>query len=128
MGISSLLDYFFFFTNTPENLSIAFIVCTIIALIVNSIPNRKLLGYNITDQILDLLPNLMTASIMCLSVYFIGRININTTLLLFIQVFSGVGIYIFLNILIKNSSLIYLWNFMKSLWRKHDKKISKSSN
>lgn len=112
---------FLFFTNSPQQLALAFWVCTTIALIVNSIPNRKLLGYKWKYQLLDLLPNLITAVIMCFCVHMIGKLQINVYLLLFIQVFAGVLIYFSLNVLIKNQNLYYILSYFKERKHKHEK-------
>ena len=109
---------FLIFTDSPQVLALAFVVCTLIALIVNLIPNTKLINYKIIHQILDLLPNLITAGVMCVCVTFIGMLEMNRVLLLGIQIASGAMIYFVLNILIRNPSLRYMFEIMKSLLKK----------
>lgn len=109
---------FMLLTNTPEMLSIAFFVCTIIALVVNSIPNRKLLGYRFRDQIKDLMPNLFFSLIMGIFVYTIGKIEVNVILLLVIQIIAGVCSYSLMSLLFNKSSLIFIQNSLKGLFRK----------
>ena len=112
------IGFFVFFAKDAYDLAFYTVVCTIIALIVNSIPNRKMLKYNYGSQLKDILPSLISALIMAICVLLIGKININKILLLFIQVISGIFIYLIINIIIKNKSLTYLFNFIK----KRDKK------
>lgn len=114
------IGLFLIFTKTPETLALAFIVCTFIAIIVNSIPNQRLLGYKIRYQIMDLLPNLITSSIMCGCVLLVGSLGIDNTVLSFgLKVLTGAIVYFTLNLVIKNESLVYLWNFVKDFVKSH---------
>ena len=121
-GYFITIALFLIFSNSPQSIALAFIVCTVIALVVNSIPNMRLIDYKITQQIMDLLPNLITSVMMCVAVYFIGMIDINKTLLLIVQVVLGIVIYFVLNLLTRNSSLTYILGFVKSLLKKKEKK------
>lgn len=114
---------FLFLSDSPTTLALAFIVCTFIAIVVNSVPNIKYLGYKIRHQILDLLPNLITAVIMCACVFLLGLLKINPILLLFLQIFAGVLVYIVINLLIRNSSLFYMLDFLKTKFFKKNKEI-----
>lgn len=122
IGYFITIALFLIFTNTPQQLAMAFCICTTIALIVNSIPNQKLLGYKLKYQIIDLLPNLITAIAMCICVILIGKLKINIYLSFVIQVFSGIIIYLALNFLIKNDSLMYLLNFIKERFKTKNEK------
>lgn len=118
VGYFLTIGLFLIFTNTPQQLALAFWVCTCIALIVNSIPNQILLGYKFKYQLLDILPNLVTSIIMCVIVSFIGKLNLNIYILLLLQVLTGIVVYLLLNIIIKNSSLLYIVNFIKERFKK----------
>ena len=120
-GYFITMALFLAFSNSPSILAFSFIVCTAIALLVNSIPNVKLINYRISQQLRDLIPNLITSVVMCVAVAFIGMISMNRTMLLAIQVLSGAGIYLFLNLLIKNSSLLYALEFVKTMLKKRRK-------
>lgn len=123
-GYFITIALFLCFTNTPESLALAFLVCTIIAIIVNAIPNRKLIGYKFRYQILDLLPNLITAVIMLIFVSLVGMLKVNNILLLILQILAGVVVYLTLNIIIKNPSLIYIWGIIKNRELKNHEKNS----
>lgn len=82
--------------------------------LINTWPNRYLLKYKYTDQIADILPNLLIAFIMGVIVYLIGFLNISLLLSLVLQIVSGGIIYLILSILTKNDSFIYLINILKS--------------
>ena len=62
--------------------------------IINSWPNKKLLNYSYKDQIMDILPSTALALVMGLCVIAIGRLNINSLLLLLIQISMGMIVYV----------------------------------
>ncbi len=103
-----IIALFIFLGQTPEALAISSVCCTAVAIIVNSIPNRKLIGYSYRLQIVDLLPNLFCAVIMCIAVSLIGTAPIDTFPSLCLQIGSGIIIYIILSIFTNNSSFKYL--------------------
>ena len=104
---------FVLFSTRPEMLAVASIVNTLIATVINTVPNVKLIGYKVKYQLYDILPNLITSTIMCVCVLLIGRLELNVYLLLFIQVVSGVVIYLALNVLIRNPNLKLAINMVK---------------
>lgn len=82
--------------------------------LINTWPNRYLLKYKYTDQIADILPNLLIALIMGVIVYLIGFLNISLLLSLVLQIVSGGIIYLILSIITKNDSFTYLINILKN--------------
>ena len=112
-GYFITIALFLQYTDTPQALAMAFFVCTLIAIIVNSIPNKKLIDYSFKAQILDLLPNLITSSLMCACVTLVGRLQMNHVISLLLQIFTGAVVYLILNIVIKNSSLMYIVHMVK---------------
>ena len=109
------IAFFVFFSTSAEILASAYIFCTIIQIIVNSIPNKHLIGYKYSLQFMDIAPNLMIASIMCFSVFLIGIIPMSNTLSLLLQVISGSLIYICLSYLTKNASFKYFLDLFENL-------------
>ena len=105
---------FVIFTDRPELLALASIVNTVIATIVNIVPNSRLIGYKAKNQLLDVLPNLITSTVMCICVLLIGRLNMNMYALLVLQVVMGIIIYLLLNILVKNKNYEYVLNTIVS--------------
>lgn len=120
-GYFLTITAFLFLTKSPEHLAVAFIVCTGIAIVVNSIPNIKLLGYKLRYQVMDVLPNLLTALVTCALVFCLNMLTINKLVLLLIQVIVGAGAYLGINLLIKNTSLLYLVSFIKRVFHKKHK-------
>ena len=112
---------FVFVSTSPIVFAFSNILCTLIATAVNTIPNRKLLGYRYRLQIVDLLNNLFSTAVMCVAVYFVGYIAINKLLLLIIQILVGALVYVGVNVLIKNENLVYFYNILKSMIKRKKK-------
>ena len=113
-----VIALFVFYGETPQMLAFSAIVCTLIATVVNSIPNIQLIGYSLGKQLADLLPNLITAAIMCVAVLLVGRLKLATGLLLALQIFTGVVVYLIENILIKSPSLKFMLESLYKIARK----------
>lgn len=115
---------FLFFTDTPVYFALSAIVCTLIAIVVNSIPNQKLLGYKLRQQIADLLPNLLSAGVMYFAVWLTGAV-LNGALsplpVLIIQTAVGVAVYALVSLITRNSSFFYLWKTLKEMLKSKKK-------
>lgn len=109
---------FIFLTNSPEYLALACVINSLIATVINTFPNRKLIGYKYRLQVIDVLPNLMTSLIMGGAVFAIGLLPLSPFVLLVLQVIVGVTVYLLVNILIRNKNLTYLWNTVKEFLTK----------
>ena len=117
-----IIILFVILSKNPIVLALSSIVCTVFATVVNTYPNRKLLGYKYKYQLSDLLPNLIISIIMGIVVYLMKYIQISKFLILILQVFIGVIIYILLSKLTKNENLYYLIDYIRSYFRKRDAK------
>lgn len=104
---------FVLFSDKPELLAVAMVINTLLATLINTFPNRRLIGYRYRMQIADLLPNFILALVMGAVVYSMNFIEMNTFLLLILQLIAGVGIYLALSILTKNESFSYLLGYLK---------------
>ena len=109
----AVIAAFLFLGSTPQSLAVAAIVCTGIALAVNSFPNRKLIGYSLKQQAADILPNLLISVLMCACVMCIGLIPLNRMALLALQVISGALIFLALSFVTKNRNLNYLIGILR---------------
>ena len=110
-----IIALFVWLADTPQALAISSIACTMVALIVNMVPNQRLIGYSLLQQLLDLLPNLCIAIAMCVVVSLVGMLPIAAFLLLVLQIITGVAVYVLLNVLFKNPSYIYMLSLVKNL-------------
>ena len=110
-------------SNTPETLAATALINTLIAMVVNSAPNKKLIGYGFKQQILDVLPNLLVAAVMGGSVYAIGYLSLPIWLTLIMQIIGGVVVYVGLNVIIKNPDFKYIWKTFKGVLKKTEDEL-----
>ena len=81
--------------------------------IINSWPNKKLLGYSYLAQIKDILPSLIVSIGMGTIVYCINFFNLSDVVTLFIQIITGCGIYICASKCLNMDSYTYLLSMVK---------------
>lgn len=104
---------FVFLSPSAEIMAISAAACVVVQILVNSIPNVKLINYKIRYQIWDLLPNLLMSVVMAAAVWGFGYLNkqfmhINLIVVLILQLLIGVVLYLGMSILTRNKSYIYL--------------------
>ncbi len=109
---------FVFLTDKPEFLALACIINTCLATVINTYPNRKLIGYRYRLQIADVLPNFLISLAMGAAVYAIGFLPLSPLWTLIIQVLSGMIIYVGLAFITRNSNFKYLLKTLKSFLKK----------
>lgn len=80
---------------------------------VNSYPNRKLLRYTISEQLKDIFSPIAMGFVMVIVVTMIGKIKINPSILLIVQIFSGIITYILLSYFSKNKEFMFLISKIK---------------
>ena len=82
--------------------------------IVTSLPIKKLLNYGAADQFRDIWKNLVSAALMGAAVYALGLLlPLPTALMLCVQVLCGTAVYVLLNLILKNDSLLYILSLLK---------------
>lgn len=108
---------FVWFTDSPEMLAVSSIICTMIATVVNTVPNRSLIGYRYREQIKDILPNLLLASIMGGTVLVINELAFSPVMVLLIQLLVGAILYVVLSVITKNENFVYVLNMIKMIIR-----------
>lgn len=109
----AVITAFVFLSGRPEILALSSLVCTFVALVINTLPNRKLIGYRYRLQLMDILPNLVSAAVMGGIVLLLGRLRISACLLLMLQILTGAAIYVCLSIITKNENFGYLLDTIK---------------
>ncbi len=112
-----------FFSDKPQVLAFVSIITALIATVLNTQPNVKLIGYKYIDQFRDVSMNFMSSIIMCITVYALNYIHINNKpVLLTIQIFTGAVVYFVINLIVKNEALSLLkdivWTVFKSFGEK----------
>ena len=109
---------------SPLAIAISMLATNIAFIFVNAIPNKRLIGYSLGEQMIDILPNVFMGLIMGVIVFVIQLVPMNNYLLLLIQVISGISIYLLFSIVFKNKEFLYLLNVVKSAFKKKTKSLS----
>lgn len=86
----------------------------VISMIINVIPNKKLIGYSAWQQVRDLFPALLLSSIMGISVSAISFFDLPVVVELMLQVIVGGMVYIFFSWLFRVESFMYLVSIVQS--------------
>ena len=87
--------------DSPLAIAMTGLVTTWIGWFVNSWPNRKLLGYSMKEQMVDLLPSMIMSVLMAGCVLLIGTFQIHVLLKLVLQVIAGIVVYILMSAIVK---------------------------
>ncbi len=90
-------------------------VSTVINMVINAWPNKKLLNYGYLEQMKDILLGILLAVVMGFCIYPIQWLGLSDILTLCIQVPLGAVIYIAGSLLLKLDSFIYLWEIVKPI-------------
>ena len=85
----------------------------LIQIVINSLPNRRLIGYKGVYQLQDIIPNLFTAGFMCVVSIVVGKLSLSPALLMFVQIIVGASTYLALAIISKNKSLMIILDLVK---------------
>ncbi len=109
---------FVFLSNSPVLLAVSAIVCTLIATVINTFPNRKLIGYKYRYQLADILPNLIISLIMGGVILLMNRLPLAPLWLLLLQLVAGVALYLVLSLITRNQSFLYLCGTLKQFLKK----------
>ncbi len=94
------------------------LLSSVLSQIINSWPNRKLLGYGYLEQVRDFAPGILLAAVMGICVYFVGYLPLPMIITLLIQIVLGAIIYIAASAILKLEEFEYLLGMVKSFIRK----------
>ena len=83
------------------------------ALCVNVAPNRKLIGYGLMEQIMDVLPNWLLSAAMLLLVRSVSALGLPLLPELIVMVLVGVAGYVSMSVIFRMESFTYIWNLVK---------------
>ncbi len=107
-----------------EAMAYSLFISTLTGTLINTYPNKKLLGYRWAEQMKDILPNLALAAGMAVPVYFLQYLPLGDFPLLVLQVLTGAAIYIGLSALLKMECFVYLWGNARSFLKGAKKRTS----
>lgn len=113
-----IIAIFVIVTPSPETLALSALFCTLVQIMVNSIPNKKLINYSFKNQFIDLFPSFFSALIMCFIVYALRQSSELGPMLLVKQVLIGVSSYLLLIMLFGKKRLFSLLSFLKGVFNK----------
>jgi O-antigen/teichoic acid export membrane protein len=99
-------------------IAIGQVISTIISTFINVYPNKHLLNYSYREQWADIMPSLVLAVIMGITVYMFNLINIAAWKVLGLQLVVGVGSYIGLAKIFRVESLSYLIATLTNLFKR----------
>ena len=74
---------------------------------------KKTISYDFKEQLADILPAIIISLVMYAAVALLGLLNINHLLLLALQVFLGIGVYMTLSALFGLSAFTFIVDFVK---------------
>lgn len=95
-------------------IAISLLIGAVINAIVDAIPNKKMLGYGVGRQTLDILPALLMSAAMFACVYPLAMLPLSNVLTLVIQIATGIVVYVLLSLITKNESMRYILAIIKS--------------
>ena len=95
---------------------------TLLCMIINAYPNKKLLKYSFLEQMKDILPGILLAVFMGVCVYFVQWLPLNDWLALLIQVILGALIYIGGSKLFQLEAFSYIISVAKGYLHKRAKR------
>lgn len=94
----------------------------VVALIFNTLPNKKLLDYGLLEQIKDIVPYWIMSGVMMLGVWGVSCIPLgNVYVELAVMVLAGGAIYILLSLIFRVEAFNYILNTIKSFFRNSGK-------
>lgn len=95
---------------SPLAIAVGHAIYTIIGSAINAIPNKKLIGYSYSEQITDILPQLILSATVAFSAWLIGHINGSAFLILALQWSTGAALYLLFAKALHLESFTYVQN------------------
>ncbi|MCR4661262.1 MAG: lipopolysaccharide biosynthesis protein [Clostridia bacterium] len=114
--------------NGPLFLALGTIATSVISLIINGFPNKKLLNYRVKEQLFDIIPYFILSVIMFCIVYSINYINVSNWIKLIIQVPLGISIYFFGARIMHFEPYFYFKNMLLKFFKKKRLDSNSSTN
>ena len=100
---------------SPLAIAIATTIYAIIGTIINAWPNKRLINYKFSEQILDVYPHFLLSIVIAIIIYLIGFLKINIYLQLAIQALIGVSLYLTAAKLLSLEGFIYLFSTIRNI-------------
>ena len=104
--------------DSPIAIAATGLISTLLSTFVNAYPNKKLIGYSYSEQLLDILPSMLASIAMCAIVLFVGTLGFNLIVTLIMQILSGVVSYLIISVIFKMKSYNLIVTLLKSVLMK----------
>lgn len=86
-----------------------------ISMVINILPNKKLIGYSIIEMLKDMAPSALISVLMGGVVYLLSLIPFSDVILISVQIIVGAVVYVGLSYAFKIDSLWYLIHTVKQM-------------
>ena len=117
LGLSTLVFAVFCF-DSPIAIVMTGAVTALISCFINASPNKKLIDYSYFEQIKDILPAFLSSIAMFVVVSLVGRLALNTVVILILQVLTGIVMYVALSAIFRIEAFGILLDMIKKMARK----------
>ena len=101
----------------PLIMAYSLLLTSVLSQVINAWPNKKLLDYSYLEQLKDMLPTIGLTCLMGALVYCISFLKLNSIITLFIQIASGILIYVVGSKVFHIESFEYIVSIVKSYKR-----------
>ncbi|MGM9660993.1 MAG: lipopolysaccharide biosynthesis protein [Faecousia sp.] len=101
-----------------EAMAYSLLLSSVLCQMINAWPNRKLLNYGYWEQLKDILPNIVLATVMGILVHCVEFLGWSAVPTLCVQVLLGAILYVAGSMITKNDSFQYLWEIVKPMGQK----------
>lgn len=124
---SNIIILFLVMTHGVDAIAYSLLLTTLIAATVNTMPNKKLIGYSYRELFIDMTPGLLVSAVMAVVVYFVGMfLKLTVIPQLIVQVLTGVIVYLGLSFIFKVEPFVFIKNtaveYLQSIVGKKSKK------
>ena len=96
------------------------VVSDVLGVFINSFPNSRLMGYKLGEQFIDVFPAIFISVVMVCVILPIRMLNLNSLVLLIVQVLVGLMVYIVGSFIIKPNAYIYITETIRERRKKYE--------
>jgi O-antigen/teichoic acid export membrane protein len=100
--------------NSPIAIALTGAVTTLISCFINATPNKDLIGYAYFEQMWDILPAFLSSILMLIAVLFVGKLQLPVVLVLVLQVFTGIAVYLLISVVTRMEAFRIIWDNVRN--------------
>lgn len=106
------------FFDSPIAIAATGVVTAFLSFFVNAFPNKKLLGYSFTDQLRDILPQLLLSILVFGAATSIMLLQLPDIVIILLQIVVGIAVYLLGSLIFRLQSFKTLLGFAKSVLKR----------